>query len=91
MDFKMIEMKIIKVTGAGIYRCSNNSKCKFDPKYHCINSDEECYLNENTQALQIKMPAYGGWYLYEYYCEPCIDILYFKFKPFLDRNLWIMQ
>lgn len=76
----MIYASLQKITWAT--RCSNPD-CQHNPKYHDKIIGNNFILKRDVTCLYIELGED-----YECYCYDCIDIIYQKLKPVLDKKLW---
>lgn len=80
----MIEAKIIKIDINGKH--CDNSTCQHLSEYNYNILGNVYFIKHDSTCLVIMMD--GG---VEYYCNGCIDEIYNKLKPVLDRKLWVFE
>lgn len=79
----MIEAHLFKMQTNG-WPC-DNPDCKHNPEYH-NQILRTFFIKKEVTCLAIQIA--GG---REIYCKDCIDVVYRKLKPILDKNLWVFQ
>lgn len=73
---------LAKIDDSG-YKCSHLD-CEHKYSDQILNT---YFIKQNTIALEIYMNGN----LKEIYCYDCIDKLYLKLKPILDKKLWALK
>jgi hypothetical protein len=80
----MISASLFKLEQSG-WHC-DNTQCKHNPKYHFNIIGKNWVLKTDITCLIVELADFR-----EIYCPDCIDEIYLKLKPILDRKLWLFQ
>ena len=84
----MIHASLFKIDYSG-QQCAN-PECAHNPEHHFNIIGKVFHIKQDTTCLRLSM-ATSSEIIVETYCKDCIDVVYRKLKPILDKNLWIFQ
>lgn len=84
----MINARLYKIDYSG-QECAN-PQCAHNPEHH-YNIIGKCFhIIQGTTCLWLSMQTTTN-IVVEIYCRDCIDIVYQKLKPVLDKKLWVFE